>query len=154
MQVDISPFMALQFKLWSYNNNQKIMRFISAFFIPAYFLLSYSATHAQSSERTADELARLEFSVHLLTYDTVSAFQTSLGEAYFHTMLHAFKSGLSPDIDLTSIVEKDKEKLMDYRARLDALLADPPTWDQLVRLEDNYRKYLDKSLTKRSKYNH
>lgn len=111
-----------------------------------------TSVNAQSSELNQDELARLSFSVHLLTYDTVSAFESSLGEAYFQTMIHAYENGIKPEMSLTGISGKDQAKILDYQTRLEALRTNPPTWNELVKLEDAYRKFVDRRLSRKSKY--
>ncbi len=128
------------------------MKFFGSNIILASLILCFSSVNGQSSDLTQDELARLSFSVHLLTYDTVSAFESSLGEAYFQTMIHGYENGVKATLDLTGITPKDKRKIADYQARLEALRANIPTWNQLLKLEDAYQKYLDRSQSKQSKY--
>lgn len=110
---------------------------------------------AQSSVTTLtdDEIARIKFSVHLITYDTVSKFDNATGEAYYTMVLNSFKENLTiPQFNTSLLTVNDKAKTEKYIQLLSQSKQNPPTWEELLRKQTEYLMWRDKALHKKSKY--
>lgn len=109
---------------------------------------------AQSTEIfTSDEIARIKFAVHLLTYDTLGKWDNAAGEAYYTIVISSFNENLSiPEITSSKITISDKSKIDDIISQLNELKQNPPSWDDLLRKQTQYLIWLDKALRRSSKY--
>ena len=109
---------------------------------------------SQSSGKfTEDEMTRIKLSIHLITYDTISAFDNAEGEAYYTLLLNSFKENLSiPKINTSSLTLNDKAKTDRIIQLFVQLKQDPPTWDELLAKESQYLIWLDKVSHRQTKY--
>ncbi len=125
----------------------------SAFVLLSIVLSSHIGFTQSSIELNADQKARVSFSVHLLNYDNAYSFETARGEAYFHLLAYSVEHGVVvPDLNMDGISGNDQKAISDYTERLKALCASPPEWNTLLQMEEDYQKYLDSTLRKKSKY--
>ncbi len=117
-------------------------------------LIFSSGFFAQSAnDFTDDEIARIKFSVHLITYDTVSKFDSPQGEAYYTMVINAFKENLTfPQFNASQITVHDKTKTEKYIQLLNQTKQNPPSWEELFRRQTEYLIWRDKALRKKSKY--
>lgn len=99
-----------------------------------------------------DKMARISFAVHLITYDTISAFESAKGEAYYKMLIDAFsKNATTPDFmpsDLSSHDRNKINKIILHRA----IKSNPPSWNEPYRQETQYLIWKDKVIRRRSKY--
>lgn len=109
---------------------------------------------AQSTDKlTQDEIARVKFSIHLITYDTIGSFESAAGEAYYKLVLRSFEENLTiPQMSLTNITANDKAITESIIQRLNDSKKNPPTWDELLVKETEYLKWFDKVTRRQSKY--
>lgn len=129
----------------------KIKELLFAALLPMLLLIS---NNSYSQNLTADEETRVKYSVHLVTYDTVASFDNSLGEAYFKLLLFTFtEKQYIPEIDIKLLSERDKKIIQNHIDIFNAIKTNPPTWQELVRKESDYLKWIDVSQRRRSKYN-
>jgi len=117
-------------------------------------LIISNGIFAQSSNKfTNEEIARIKFSVHLITYDTVSCFETAKGEAYYTMVINMFKNNLVvPDFFPSDITSADKNKIDVLIQQLKKVKQNPPTWESLYERQTKYLMWLDKVMRKQSKY--
>lgn len=117
-------------------------------------LIISSGVFAQSSNTfTQDEIARINFSIHLITYDTINSFDNAAGEAYYTIVLNSFKENLSiPQLTSSTITANDKAKTEKLIQQFNQITQNPPTWNDLFTKQTQYLIWLDKALRKRSKY--
>jgi len=96
-----------------------------------------------------DKMARISFAVHLITYDTISAFESAKGEAYYKMLIDAFsKNATTPDFMPSDLSSHDRNKIILYRA----IKSNPPSWNEPYRQETQYLIWKDKVIRRRSKY--
>lgn len=117
-------------------------------------LIFSSSFFAQSTNKfTDDEIARIKFSVHLITYDTVSKFDNADGEAYYTMVINSFKENLTiPQFNPSQLTIHDKTKTEKYIQLLKQNKQNPPLWEELFRKQTEYLIWLDKALSRKSKY--
>ena len=118
------------------------------------FLVFSTIVFAQSSDTfTQDEVARLKFSVHLITYDTIGGFDNAAGEAYYTMTINSFKEDLIiPQLTLSNITANDKAKTDNIIQQLNEQKQNPPTWDDLFAKQTQYLIWKDKVMRRSSKY--
>ena len=117
-------------------------------------LVISNGVFAQSSGTfTGDEIARIKFSVHLITYDTVGTFDNAAGEAYYTLVIASFKENLSiPQFTLSSLTLNDKAKTDKLIQQLNQVKQNLPTWNELFTRQTQYLLWLDKISHRKSKY--
>lgn len=115
--------------------------------------ISHGVFSQSSGTFTGDEIARIKFSVHLITYDTVGTFDNAAGEAYYTLVITSFKENLSiPQFTLSSLTLNDKTKTDRFIQLLNQIKQNPPTWDDLLTRQTQYLIWLDKISHRKSKY--
>lgn len=109
---------------------------------------------AQSSDIfTQDEITRIKFSVHLITYDTIAAFDNADGEAYYNIVISSFQENLSiPQLAFSTLTSHDKAKIERIIQQLNELKQNPPSWNDLFDRQTQYLIWLDKVSRRHSKY--
>ena len=117
-------------------------------------LFSSISVFSQSSGTfTEDEKTRMQLAVHLITYDTIGAFDNAAGEAYYTLVLNSFKQTFSfPKCNTSSLTANDKAKTDGIIQMLNQLRQNPPTWDELLARETQYLIWLDNVSRRHSKY--
>jgi hypothetical protein len=117
-------------------------------------VLFSTSIFAQSLDSySTDEVARMKFAVHLITYDTIGGWENAAGEAYYNIIISSFKENCSiPDISSINFTVKDKIQISVIVEQLNALKQNPPSWDELLRKETQYLIYLDRALRRNTKY--
>jgi hypothetical protein len=124
--------------------------FLSLLLLVASNVVVFSQTSGKLNE---DEITRVKFNVHLITYDTVGAFDNAAGESYYLLVLNSFKENLSiPQFAKPNLTEKDKNKIEIIIQQLNKAKQNPPTWDDLFANETKYLIWKDKVTHKKSKY--
>jgi hypothetical protein len=109
---------------------------------------------AQSSDKfTSDEIARIKFSVHLMTYDTIGGWDNAAGEAYYTLIINSFNENLIiPEFTSSNITIRDKTQINEIIQSLNELKRNPPSWNDLLEKQTEYLLYLDRVMRRRSKY--
>ena len=110
---------------------------------------------SQSSGKTIseDESTRIKLAIHLITYDTIGNFEKASGEAYYVLVLNSFKENLSiPQFSSLSLTPKDKAITDRIIKQLNQLKQSPPSWDDLLAKETQYRTWLDKVSHRQPRY--
>lgn len=109
---------------------------------------------AQSANKfTNDEKARIQFSVHLITYDTISAFDNAKGEAYYTMLINVFTENLAfPDFIPSELTSNDRNKIEGIIQQLEGIKQNPPTWESLYKKQTEFLIWIDIVTRKRSKY--
>ncbi|MDD3688391.1 MAG: hypothetical protein PHE56_16725 [Bacteroidales bacterium] len=116
-------------------------------------LFSTSIIAQSIDSYSTDEVARMKFAVHLITYDTIGGWENAAGEAYYNIIISSFKENCSiPDITSINFTDKDKYQISVIIGQLNALKQNPPSWDELMRKETQYLIYLDRALRRNTKY--
>jgi len=101
---------------------------------------------------TNDEIARIKFAVHLITYDTIGGWENAAGEAYYSIVISSFNENLTiPDIN-SNFTVKDKNQIDEVIRQLNMLKQSPPTWNSLLKKQTQYLIWLDRALRKKTKY--
>ena len=128
--------------------------FSTRFLIPIVtFTLVSSASKGQDSRVFSnDEKSRISFAVHLLTYDTVASFESALGEAYFKALVHSVENAQSIIPAPTNLKGYDLLTCLAHAQRFQGVIENPPTWEFLFAMEEQYLKWLDTVVRKKSKY--
>ncbi len=119
-----------------------------------FILVISTSIYAQSSDKlTSDEIARIKFSVHLITYDTIGGFDNAAGEAYYTMTINSFEENLIiPQFSMSNITANDKAKTEKIIQQLNDLMQNPPTWDDLLTKQTQYLTWMDKVMRRKSKY--
>ena len=129
----------------------KIKEKLLAALLPALLIISNNCFSQNLSE---DEKMRVKYSVHLVTYDTVSTFDNSQGEANFKLLLFTFsEEQFIPEIEFNLVSKNDQEIIQKHIDIFKAIKTNPPTWQELLRKESEYLKWIDASQRRKSKYN-
>lgn len=125
----------------------------AAFLFSVLMAWSGTALSQTKNDLNPDEMARLKFSVHLVTYDRTESFESALGEAYFQTMIFAFENtGALPELSLAGIPSHDLQLIEKYSSKLTAVKSNIPEWSFLLTMEAQYQKWLDSTLSKVSRF--
>jgi hypothetical protein len=125
----------------------KIIYLISILFF------SISAFAQSANSYTNDEIARMKFAVHLITYDTIGGWENAAGEAYYNIVISSFNENLTiPEISSSNFTVKDKSQVDEIIRQLNMLKQNPPTWDDLLKGQTKYLIYLDRALRRNTKY--
>jgi hypothetical protein len=113
-----------------------------------------TSVFAQSKEiLSSDEIARIKYAVHLVTYDTVGKFDNAVGEAYYTIVISSFSENLTiPELTSSNITINDKTIIDEIIKHLNELKQNPPTWDELLKKQTQYLIWLDKTIRRSSKY--
>jgi len=122
--------------------------------ISCLMLIFSISSFAQSlSKFSDDEIARIKFSVHLITYDTANAFDNAKGEAYYKMIITAFSENLViPNFVPTELTVNDKNKIEKFIQELKELKQNPFSWEILYEKETQYLIWLDKVSRRHTKY--
>jgi len=117
-------------------------------------LIFSSSFFAQSSSKfTDDEIARIKFSVHLITYDTVSAFDNAMGEAYYTMLINSFSDNLIiPNFIPSELTFNDRYKIKRFIQQLKKIKQNPDSWKSLYEKQTQYLIWIDKVTRRHSKY--
>lgn len=113
-----------------------------------------TSVFAQSKEIiSSDEIARIKFAVHLVTYDTIPKWDNAVGEAYYTIIINSFNENLTiPVLTSSNITINDMAKIDEIIRQLNELKQNPPTWDELLKKQTQYLIWLDKTIRRSSKY--
>jgi len=131
----------------------KLKNSILSFTVLLTFLLFSKNGFSQSDKLTPDQEARIKFSIHLITYDTISSFENVLGESYYKLLVYSFSDNLSiPEIERNQFTANDKKIIENAIFKLNEVKKNPPTWNELLIKEAEYLKWIDISQRKKSKY--
>ena len=115
------------------------------FFFLLFSIFISNNIFAQQMLSTDDKMARISFAVHLITYDTISAFESAKGEAYYKMLIDAFsKNAIIPDFMPSDLSSHDRNKINKIILQLRAIKSNPPSWDELYRQETQYLIWKDK----------
>lgn len=126
--------------------------YIYIFFLT--ILTAFNYANAQSrNELNEDEKARIKFAIHLLTYDTLGAFDNAAGKSCFNLIIYSFKENLIiPEFSFSPFTENDKNKIQNIIQMLEQVKKNPPSWDDLLIRETQYLIWFDKMTHKKSEY--
>lgn len=115
--------------------------------------VSFFASAQVNTALTADQQTRIRLAIPLITYDTVSNFQSAKGEAYYRLMLGSFELSLvKPSLAFEGVPESDRQ-LLDSQSKLfNELLNNPPTWEDLAVKQQQYLLWKDRMMSRHSKY--
>ena len=115
--------------------------------------LGYNIFSQSNINFKEDEKIRIKFATHLITYDTIGAFDNSEGEAYYLLVLYSFNENLQiPKFTSLNLSPTDKEKIEKIILMLNMLKENPPSWDELLSKQILFLEWLDKAMHKTSKY--
>ena len=104
---------------------------------------------------TPDEISRVKFSVHLITYDTINNFESAIGEAYYNIIINSFIENLSiPQFSLSNLTIHDDMEIDKFIKQLNNVKQHPPTWEELLIKQTQYLIWLDKVTRRQTKYKH
>lgn len=122
--------------------------------ISSLVLIFNISSFAQSSNKFSnDEIARMKFSVHLITYDTISAFDNAQGEAFFQMAVDAFTNNAHiPNFIPSDLTANDRNKIDKFIQQLKEIKQNPPTWENLYERQTQYLIWVDKVTRRHSKY--
>jgi hypothetical protein len=129
------------------------MKIKEIFFAVLLLTILLISDKSYSQNLTEDEEMRVKYSVHLVTYDTVSAFDNSLGEAYFKLLVFTFaEEQIIPEINFQLLSDNDRKILQNHVEKFNIIKANPPAWEELLLKEAEYLKWIDASQRRQSKY--
>ena len=107
---------------------------------------------AQKNGTDADKqlrAARMSYYIEEANVDYTNA----TAEATANVVLAAFREGhVIPDVSITNLPAAEADKLKNLMARLKAIADAPPTWQQLVQLEEKRLIDYYRSISRTPKY--
>lgn len=106
-----------------------------------------------SNVLSPDEQVRVKQSIHLITYDTIGHFESALGEAYYQVVLNAFSETLEiPHMDKSGLTAHDQAKIEMLIEKFEALIENPPSWEEILAGETKFVIYKDKAFHRTPTY--
>lgn len=108
---------------------------------------------SQTATPGSDEFTRTVQATYYIQEATDLNYTTAAGEAVHNLVLASFRSSLTiVTLNTDKLSSSDNAKIQSLVAKLTYAKQNPPTWEELSRLEETRLIQVDKNVRKTSKY--